>query len=65
MAKKNIGKVYLLLKQDEDGNLTARHVSEDADSAEYGYGDAMIYLDKNEQALGRNLIRSLKDKLEA
>lgn len=64
MPKKNVGVVYLLLKQDAEGNLTARQVHEDADSAEFGYGDAMIHLDPNEVALARNLIQSLKRKLE-
>jgi len=61
---KTIGKVYLLLKQDAEGNVTARQVNEDVDTGEFGFGDAMPDLKPNEQALARNLIASLKRNLE-
>ena len=64
MPKKTIATMYLLLKQDEAGNLAARQVNEDASTHEFGFGDVMIHLDANEQALAKNLIKSLKKKLE-
>ena len=64
MPKKTIATMYLLLKQDKDGNLTARQVNEDADVHEFGFGDALIHLDANERALAKNLLKSLQRKLE-
>ena len=64
MPKKTIATMYLLLKQDKDGNLTARQVNEDAGTSEFAYGDAMGDLDANERAMAKNLIKSLQKKLE-
>ena len=64
MPKKTIATMYLLLKQDKDGNLTARQVNEDAATGQFAYGDAMVNLDANEQALAKNLLKSLQKKLE-
>lgn len=64
MPKKNVGVVYLLIKQDGD-EITARQAHHDLDAEEYAFGDGMIELKTNEQALARNLIRSLKRNLEA
>ena len=64
MPKKVIATMYLLLKQDKDGNLTARQVNEDATTGQFAYGDVMVNLDANEKALAKNLIKSLKRKLE-
>ena len=62
MPKKTVNVVYLLLKQDAEGNVTARQVHE-ADG-EFAFGDALPSLAANEQAMAKNLLKSLKDKLE-
>ena len=64
MPKKTIATMYLLLKQDKDGNLTARQVNQDATTSQFAYGDAMVNLDANEKALAQNLLKSLQKKLE-
>lgn len=65
MPKKVIATMYLLLKQDKDGNLTARQVNEDATTGQFAYGDALVNLDANERAAAKNLVKSLQGKLEA
>ncbi len=64
MPQKNVGVVYLLIKRDADGEVTARQVNEDADTGAFDFGDGMAALKPNEQALARNLIASLKRNLE-
>lgn len=61
--KKVITMVYLLLKQDAQGNLTARQVH--GADGQYAFGDAIIHLAANEQAQAKNLLKSLQGKLEA
>lgn len=53
----------LLIHLRADASVTARQVHVD-DAGNYAFGDADLVLAQNERALARNLVRSLKSRLE-
>jgi hypothetical protein len=63
MARKTVQETYLLVRLKADNTVTVRQVHVD-DQGQYEFGDGDVHLASNERAQLRNVVRSLKGKLE-